>query len=98
LENLLTKGNAKIFFDNDLAGKRQSIELIKKGYSVFLWSKFISDLAKTYPDNRLKLKMIKDINDAYSILASIDDKTDLELFNKLINRYFSESELDIILI
>jgi hypothetical protein len=55
-------------------------------------------LAKTYPDNRLKLKMIKDINDAYSILASIDDKTDLELFNKLINRYFSESELDIILI
>jgi len=98
LENLLTKGNAKIFFDNDLAGKRQSIELIKKGYSVFLWSKFISDLVKTYPDHRLKLKMIKDINDAYSTLASIDTKTDLELFNTLVNRYFSESELDIILI
>lgn len=98
LENLLTKKNAKIFFDNDLAGKRQSIELIKKGYSVFLWSKFISDLGKSYPEHRLKIKMIKDINDAYSTLAFIDERTDIEKFNTLVRKYFSDSELDIILI
>ena len=98
LENLLTKRNAKIFFDNDLAGKRQSIELIKKGYSVFLWSKFISDLAKTYPSNRIQLKLIKDINDAYSMLVKIDKKTSIESFNILINKYFSDSELDMLFI
>ena len=98
LENLLTKKNAKVFFDNDIAGKRQSIELIKKGYSVFLWSKFISDLIKTYSQHRIKIKLIKDVNDAYSVLSTIDPKTNLEVFNKLINKYFSESELDLILI
>ena len=98
MENLLTKRNAKIFFDNDLAGKRQSIELIKKGYSVFLWSKFISDLAKTYPSNRIQLKLIKDINDAYSMLVKIDKKTSIESFNILINKYFSDSELDMLFI
>ena len=98
LENLLTKRNAKIFFDNDLAGKRQSIELIKKGYSVFLWSKFISDIAKTYPSNRIQIKLIKDINDAYSMLVKIDKKTSIESFNVLINKYFSDSELDMLFI
>jgi hypothetical protein len=98
LENLLTKRNAKIFFDNDLAGKRQSIELIKKGYSVFLWSKFISDLAKTYSSNRIEIKLIKDINDAYSMLVKIDKKTSIESFNVLINKYFSDSELDMLFI
>lgn len=98
LENLLTKKNARVFFDNDLAGKRQSIELIKKGYSVFLWSKFISDLIRVYPQNRIKIKMIKDINDAYSFLTSVDQKTSITAFNGLINKYFSDSELDILFI
>lgn len=98
LENLLTKKNARVFFDNDLAGKRQSIELIKKGYSVFLWSKFISDLSKTYPQNRIEIKLIKDINDAYSFLSKIDSKTSISAFNSLIHKYFSDSELDILFI
>ena len=98
LENLLSKKTAKIFFDNDLAGKRKSLELIKKGYSVFLWSRFISDLIKAYPDFRIQIKSIKDTNDAYSLLAKADSLTSLDSFNSLILKYFSDSELDILFI
>ena len=34
----------RILFDNDKAGKTQSIKLLQEGYEVFMWSKLIKDL------------------------------------------------------
>ena len=63
LNNLLSKSNALIFFDSDSAGKNKSIELIKKGYRVFLWNKIFSDLIKKYPLQRKSVKLINDVNE-----------------------------------
>lgn len=38
--------NLRFFFDNDNTGKKKSIEYIKKGRTVFLWEKLITDLSK----------------------------------------------------
>jgi len=52
--------NINYIFDNDLAGKKKSIEYLKKGFNVFLWKKFLKDIA----GNSFKAN-IKDINDLY---------------------------------
>ncbi len=65
LKSLLTKRNSRILFDNDSAGKSESIKLIQEGYSVFLWSKLISDLKRKYPNLIIDAHKIKDINDLY---------------------------------
>ncbi len=96
LENLLSKSNTLIFFDSDAAGKNQSIELIKKGYRVFLWSKVMFDLRKKYNSDYRKIRLIKDVNDLYSFIKSHDSSLELDSFNDLVLSYFSESSLDLI--
>lgn len=98
LENLLSKSNTLIFFDSDFAGKQQSIELIKKGYRVFLWNKLMSDLKKKYSLDYRNIRLIKDVNDLYSFIKKQDSSLDLDSFNDFVLLYFSESPLDLIYI
>ena len=72
-------------FDSDQTGKKHSIDNIKKGNNVFLWSKFIRDYGIP---NRKKW----DINDVY--LWFISKGLD---FKKIIwPNYFSNDYLDIL--
>jgi hypothetical protein len=96
LENLLSKSNTLIFFDSDLAGKKQSIELIKKGYRVFLWNKVMIELKKKYQDSHHEIRSLKDVNDLFIFLKAKDDSLDFNKFNSFVSRYFSESELDLL--
>ena len=96
LDNILTRDNALIFFDNDKAGRNQSINLIKKGYRVFMWSKLLNDLKLLYPTDWLSsIKKIKDVNDLFIFLHSKNPTLDFTQFNDRIINYFSESELDV---
>jgi hypothetical protein len=96
LENLLTKSNTLILFDSDSAGKTQSIDLIKKGYQVFLWNKVMADLRKKYKADYLNIRLIKDVNDLYSFMIVHDSTLTLESFNEFVLSYFSESPLDLL--
>ena len=97
LENLLSKSNTLIFFDSDDAGKRQSIDLIKKGYRVFLWNKVFHDLRKKYPSAEYrKIRLIKDVNDLYGFMKDCDQTLDFNSFNEFVLDYFSESPLDLL--
>jgi hypothetical protein len=96
LENLLSKSNALIFFDSDLAGKKQSIELIKKGYKVFLWNKVMADLRVKHKDSSAEIRALKDVNDLFIFMKSKDNELDFEKFNKFVAEYFSESALDLL--
>lgn len=98
LENLLSKESALVFFDSDLAGKRQSIELIKKGYRVFLWSKVMIDLKAKYNVDTRTVSLIKDVNDLFQFIQSREDDFGFEEFNLFVMKYFSESPLDLILV
>lgn len=96
LENLLSKSNTLILFDSDLAGKTQSIDLIKKGYRVFLWNKVMADLRKKYNEDYRSVRLIKDVNDLYSFMLKHDSSLTFDLFNEFVLQYFSESPLDLL--
>jgi hypothetical protein len=96
LENLLSKSNTLILFDSDSAGKTQSLDLIKKGYRVFLWNKVFTDLRKKYGGDYRKIKSIKDVNDLFLFIRQYDPLFSFESFNEFIIKYFSESPLDLI--
>lgn len=96
LNNLLSKSNALIFFDSDSAGKNKSIELIKKGYRVFLWNKIFSDLIKKYPLQRKSVKLINDVNDLFIFIKANDPSLTHDSFYELVSQYFSESSFDLI--
>lgn len=96
LENLLSKSNTLILFDSDSAGKSQSIDLIKKGYRVFLWNRVFSDLYKQYGGNYQSIRSIKDVNDLYLFIKTYNDTLSIIEFNSFIIKYFSESPLDLI--
>lgn len=99
LGTLISKKNARILFDRDAAGKNEMIDLIKKGYSVFLWNKLIFDLRLEFPNkSRVIDDTIKDINDLYIFLHKNKDSFSFIEFNKIISKYFSESPFDIIFI
>lgn len=98
LANFGAKGSIQILFDRDSAGKNQMIDLIKKGYSVFLWNKVISDIKKKYHSDFdiLKLKDIKDINDLFCFLYNKNTDFNLDDFNEFIDCYFSDSIFDMV--
>jgi len=97
LDSILSKKNSRILFDNDKAGKEESIKLIQLGYRVFLWSKLIDDLKKKFSDQIQRVSKIKDINDLY-IFYSEETGVSFEDFNQQLDNYFSESIYDIYLI
>ena len=96
LENLLSKTNTLILFDSDRAGKTQSVELIKKGYRVFLWNKVMADIRKLYNVDYRKVRLLKDVNDLYTFMLSHDPSITIDSFNEFIMQYFSESPLDLL--
>jgi hypothetical protein len=98
LASLVTKANCRIFFDNDKAGKTQSISLLMQGYTVFLWTKLLSDLYKSWPVHRREIKEIKDVNDLFRFMLSRDPVLDFTAFNRFINPYFSNSAFDLIFV
>jgi len=98
LESIIAKGLARILFDNDLAGKRESIALLKKGYHVFLWLPVIREMRDRYPALNREIAKIKDINDLYKFMESQEPGLEFNQFNEFINKYFSNSLFDLILI
>lgn len=96
LENLLSKSNTLILFDSDLAGKTQSIDLIKKGYRVFLWNKVMADIRKKYNSDYRNVRLIKDVNDLYLFMQKHDPLLTFDSFNEFVLQYFSESPLDLL--
>jgi hypothetical protein len=93
---MLLKSNTLVFFDSDSAGKTQSLDLIKKGYRVFLWNKVMADLRKKYGVEYSAVKSIKDVNDLYLFLSQHEPELTFEFFNQFILGYFSESALDLL--
>jgi hypothetical protein len=96
LENLLSKSNTLILFDSDMAGKNQSVDLIKKGYRVFLWNKVMADLRKKYNEDYRNVRLIKDVNDLYSFMLKHESSLTFDSFNTFVLQYFSESPLDLL--
>lgn len=73
----------RYMFDNDITGKKKMAEKLKKGRSVFMWSKFLKE-------NNLDKYNIKDLNDL--ILKCYELKSNA---HKKINDYFTSSQLDL---
>ena len=96
LGNLVTKKNSLILFDSDKAGKDQTMELLRQGYKVFLWSKLLGDLKKKYPTKGRELSKVKDINDLFIFLIALQPDLNFKKFNQLVQEYFSDSPLDLI--
>ena len=99
LSSLVTKENSRIFFDNDKAGKEASIELLMKGYSVFLWNLLITDLRKTYPALTREINTkVKDVNDLFRFMLNRQPSLTFNEFNETLDKYFSDSAFDLLLV
>lgn len=96
LGSLLSTKNAYIFFDNDNAGKAESMKLINQGYNVFLWSKFIGELRKKYINNRREVNNIGDINALFQFYIDMGDPMTISDFNEMLMKYFSNSMYDLL--
>jgi hypothetical protein len=82
----------RFFLDNDKAGKRVSIELLRNGNEVFLWRKFIKDfeIDKYLIDKEDK---DKDLNDIIKLCYKYNLNA-----HKHLEEYFTDSPYSIILI
>jgi hypothetical protein len=98
LDDLTQKQKTRILFDNDEAGLSHSIELLKKGYRVFMWASVIQTLKKKYIHQNIQIKTIKDINDLFIFMKRMDPELDYLKFNQFINQYFTSSHFDMLLL
>lgn len=73
----------RYMFDNDDTGKKKMIEKLKKGRSVFMWSKFLKE-------NKLDTYDIKDLNDL--VIKCFELKNPAV---KKLDQYFTSSQLDL---
>ena len=73
----------RYMFDNDKTGKAKMIQKLKKGKSVFMWSKFLAD-------NNLDKYNIKDLNEL--MLKCFELKSTA---HKQLNNYFTSEQLDL---
>jgi hypothetical protein len=96
LGTLLSKNNALILFDNDKAGRSESMKLIKVGYKVFMWANLIDDLKTKYPKSIKDILNIKDVNDLYNFYVKVNDNISFDQFNNDISKYFTQSIYDMI--
>ena len=96
LDNLLIKKNTRILFDGDSAGKKASLDLLKKGYYVFLWTNALADLTRKNRKMANKIKEIKDINDLFKYMISQDPELTFDSFNLFLDNYFSNSMFDML--
>jgi len=96
LDNLASLKSTRILFDNDKAGRFKSIELIKKGYRVFMWAHALMELKSKYPKRISSIKRIKDVNDLFIFMSLMNPSITYDEFNQFIDSHFSSSTLDII--
>lgn len=94
LGTLISTENARIFFDNDKAGKQESMKLIQKDYRVYMWSKFIGDLRKKHYNHIKEINDITDINKLYQFYMKIGSNIKPSEFNEVLSKYYSESQYD----
>jgi len=85
--------DVRFFFDNDTAGLKKTKEMIMKGYSVFLWDKFIKDLAaRSKNPNVIYYKLKKEFTDLNKVAQKITNP-----YKKLkLEQYFSVDALDLL--
>ena len=98
LSSLGAKSGVRIIFDRDKAGRTQMMQLIKQGYSIFLWNKAISEIkpmCETDSDH-IKLSQVKDINDLFTFIHTKKADYTLNKFNSWINGNFSETVYDLV--
>ena len=100
LSTLGATSKIQIIFDRDKAGKTEILNMIKLGYSVFLWNKVTFELHKLYQDelDYFEINRIKDINDLYTFMKTKNISLTIKSFNEFLNTMFSDSILDIIYI
>lgn len=82
-EELDDMATVRYMFDNDSTGKQKMAEKLKRGRSVFMWSKFLKE-------NGLDTYNIKDLNDLMIVCYREGSKA-----YKRINEYFTTSQLDL---
>lgn len=89
------EANIRFIYDYDNTGIKKAKELLKKGYSVFLWEKLFDFWASKTKDiskaGRKLRKLIVDLNDVGKLIK--DPYSKLELVN-----WFSKDEFDLIYI
>ena len=74
----------RYMLDNDKAGLKKTIEKLKKGKSVFMWSKYLKD-------KKLDKYNIKDLND----LIKECYKNSVKLSMSNLEEYFTDNKLDL---
>lgn len=77
--------SVRYMLDNDEPGLKKTIEKLKKGKSVFMWSKFLKD-------KKLDKYNIKDLNDLVKVCFA--NKIKLRLSE--LDNYFTNSKLDLL--
>jgi hypothetical protein len=84
----------RIMYDNDPAGKKETIDAIHERKTVFLWGKLIEKLFEIFNKDYRKIKRIKDTNNLYCFLY---EKTPLsiEKFNKILDKYYTNNIYDL---
>lgn len=82
----------RFFFDNDKDGNKKTVELINKGFSVFLWNKFFKDFARQSPTPDISYhKMKEKIKDLNQLARKIHNP----YYNLELENYFAKDKLDI---
>ena len=76
----------RYMLDNDSAGLKKTIEKLKKGKTVFMWSKYIKDKKLDKYNN------IKDLNDLIKVCYNNQIKLNLSE----LNNYFTNNKLDLL--
>ena len=84
--------DVQFFFDNDKDGFEKSREFLQKGYKVFLWNKFIEDIANKKKDKKEAINYMRKIKDLNK-LAIESKKNPYEFFH--LQKYFSKDIFDI---
>jgi hypothetical protein len=74
--------NKRYFLDNDKSGRKDAMEKLKEGESVFLWEKF-------FKENDIPRHKVKDLNDLVVYLRAHKKKI------KRLENYFSQDKFDL---
>lgn len=86
--NFLNKNKSYFIFDYDTTGNKKSINLLKKGFNVFIWKKFLKD----FWFNDLLNKNKVDVNDL--LIYCDKNNIDFKYIKFKMMDYFSNDPLD----
>jgi predicted RNA-binding Zn-ribbon protein involved in translation (DUF1610 family) len=86
----------RILFDSDKAGVKESITALRDGFKVFMWRNLFGKLYKKFREDRLKIMDIKDPNELYCYLKNKYGVINYDMFNSLLDKYYTNNFLDIL--